>query len=291
MDVVTEPRVARDLAPLDVDRRQLIQAHLVDVARLQVERGPLADRVPVERLAVGRRDQARLLARRGKVLIAENVEVALVRGVDDVADHLADALTILLGCHLAERGHHGPVERCGEGALDLADGPLCNDPRRRATGRDALAQDLDVLVHERGIRTEPREPQLEALRGVGLLEHGDLGEQGLGAIDLVHGPDLVEPQVVALGDEAGRHLDHVGGDPVLHRELVRQARRRIRQPPPPAALAVPPSPRGPGRRGDRRTAGLRRRSRSWATVAGSPPTCGLRSRRSWRRARSRGFTG
>ena len=43
VDVVAVPGVARDRPPLGVDRGQLVEADLVDVARLEVERRPALD--------------------------------------------------------------------------------------------------------------------------------------------------------------------------------------------------------------------------------------------------------
>ena len=61
-DVAPEALGAGDLAALLVDHRQLVQPDLVDVAGIHVEGRPGADGVPVEGLAIGRGDQARLCA-------------------------------------------------------------------------------------------------------------------------------------------------------------------------------------------------------------------------------------
>ena len=79
--------------------------------------------------------------------------------------------------------------------LELVDRPLGDDPGRRPARGAGLVEDLDVRVHERPVGPQPVEPALEALGRVGLLERRDLGQQRLGAVDLVDRADLVHPEV------------------------------------------------------------------------------------------------
>ena len=92
--VVAEPGCLRDLAPLRLDGLHLGQADLVDVAGVHLQRGPAADRGAVDLLAIGRRPDARLLAAGVPVLATERLEEGRVRGVDDIADDVADPLAV-----------------------------------------------------------------------------------------------------------------------------------------------------------------------------------------------------
>ena len=139
-----------------------------------------------------------------QVLAAERVEEGLVGGVDDVADDLADPLAVRLGRDLDHRGDDRLVDRDGQHPLDLGDGPLGDDPRGRQARGHAVAEELGVRGHERGVGVQPRDERLEPLGRVGRLELGQLGQQLLGAAHLVDDPQLLEVLVVLLEVEGSR---------------------------------------------------------------------------------------
>ena len=71
-----------------------------------------------------------------------------------------------------------------------------------------------------GVGPQPGLVLLESLGRVGLLELGDDRQEGLGAAHLVDHAQDVRPLVLCLDAEVADDLDHVDGDPVLHRETV-----------------------------------------------------------------------
>ena len=75
----------------------------MNVLRLHVERRPRADLGPIERVAVRRGPQPGFLAGRREVVAAKDLEEGRIGRVDLVADHLANALTILLRGDLGHR--------------------------------------------------------------------------------------------------------------------------------------------------------------------------------------------
>ena len=214
------PARAGDRPPLVVDRGQLVEADLVDVARLEASVVQRAIAVAVERVAVGRRHEAGLLARRREVLARERLEIPPVGRVHDVAHHLAHALAVLVRGDLRQGGDDRLLDRRVHEPLELVDRPLGDDPGRRPARGAGLVEDLDVRVHERPIGPQPVEPALEPLGRVGVLERGDLWQQRLGAVDLVDRADLVDPQrLLALG-EIGEEHEHAAGHPILDRQRV-----------------------------------------------------------------------
>ena len=78
----------------------------------------------------------------------------------------------------------------------------------------------DVRVEEGAVGAEAGEPVLEPLRRVGRLEHRELREHGLGAVDVAQRAELVEGEVVALDREVRHDPQHVAGDPVLDRQAL-----------------------------------------------------------------------
>ena len=133
----------------------------MDLVRVQVQRRPAADGRPVERLAVRGGPDAGVLAARGEVVALERVEEGHVGRRHDVADDLADAFAVRLGGDLDHRRHERLIERDLEHPLDLGDGPLDDDARRRQAGRQALGQRLDVAAEVRRVGVQPRDERLE----------------------------------------------------------------------------------------------------------------------------------
>ena len=222
-----KPAARGDLAPLVLDRLELVQADLVDLARVHLEGRPAPDRRPVDRLAVGRRPDAGLLATGVPVLATQRLEEGRVGGIDDVADDLADALAVGVGRALHAGRDDRLVDRDLEHALDLGDRPLGHDRRRRQPGAERLAQDVGVGGHERGIGVQPRDERLEPLGRVDRLELRQLGQQLLGTAHLVDDAELVQALVVLLDPQLADHLEHVAGDALLRREPVDRDGRRL----------------------------------------------------------------
>ena len=202
--VVAEPGRAGDLAALGLDRLELVEADLVDLLGVEVERRPAPDRGAVELLAVRRRPDARVLAGRRQVVAPERVEEGEVGRVDDVANDVADALAVRVGGDPDHRRHDGRLDRDLEHPLDLGDRPLGHDPRRGQARRQPVAQDLRVGGHERRIGVEPGDERLESLGRVGRLELGQLRQELLRAAHLVDDAELVEGLVVLLDLRARR---------------------------------------------------------------------------------------
>ena len=268
-----------DDAALRLDRLELLQARPVDLLRVEVEGRPAADRGPVERLAVRRRPDAGLLAGRREVVAAERVEEALVRGIDDVADHVADAFAVGLRGDLDHRRHDRRLDRDLEHPLDLGDGPFGHDPRRRQPGGHAVAQELGVGRHERRVGVQAGDERVEPLGRVGRLELGELRQQLLRAAHLVDDLQLVQVLVVLLDLELRDDLEHVPRDPVLGRQARGVDRARVGGRPFHERRASWLGPRGPGPPAGRRSARRRRTWRWSGTAPGSTPRSGPRGRR------------
>ena len=142
--VVAEPGGPGDLASLGLDRLELGQADLVDLARVHLERRPAADRGPIQLLAVGRRPDARLLAAGVAVLAAERLEERRVGRVDLVADDVADPLAVGVAGALDAARDDRLVDRDGEHPLELGDRPLGHDRRGGQAGAERLLEDVGV---------------------------------------------------------------------------------------------------------------------------------------------------
>ncbi len=170
------PAARAIVAPLGLDRLELVEADPVDLLGVEVERRPAADRRPVELLAV--RAPTRARAPRGvarEVVAAERVEERRVGRVDDVADDVADPLAVRLGRDLDHRRDDRRLDRDREHPLDLGDRPLGDDARARSgpIARPSRRM-LDVGGHERRVGVQPGDERLEPLGRVGRLELGQL---------------------------------------------------------------------------------------------------------------------
>ena len=179
------------------------------------------------RLAVGRGPDARILARAGQVVAAERLEERRVGRDDDVAHDVAHAFAIGLVATWTIDGTIADSIGHREHPLDLGDRPLGHDARRGQAARESLAQDLGVGGHERRVGVETGDERLEALRRVGRLELGQLGQELLRTAHLVDDPQLVEALVVLLDLQVGDDLEHVERDPVLGRQAIGRHRRRL----------------------------------------------------------------
>ena len=191
----------------------------MDFLGVELERGPRADRGPVQRLAVGRRPQAGLLAGQRQVFVAQDLEEGGVRRVGHIPDRVTDALPIGVRGNLDHRRHDGALDRHLEHAFDLGDRALGDDPRSRQPRRHAVAQDPGVRGHVVAVGMDPGEEGIEPGRGVGGLERGELRQCLLRTAHLVHDAQLVDVLVVLLDPELGHHAKHVAGDPLLGRQV------------------------------------------------------------------------
>ncbi len=200
----------------------------MDGLGVEIERRPAPDRRPIEGLAVGRRPEPGVVARAGQVVAAERVEERPVGRVDHIADDLADALAVRVCRHLDHRRHDRRLDGDGEHPLDLGDGPLRNDARRRQAAGEPVAQDGLVGGHERRIRMQASQERLESLGRVRRLELGQLGQELLRASHLVDHTKLIEALVVLLDVQVGDDPEHVPGDPFLGRQPVGLDRGRVR---------------------------------------------------------------
>ena len=227
--VVAEPGGTGDRPALVLDRLELVETGLVDLLRVEIEGRPAADRRPVELLAVGRRPEARLLARGREVVAAQCLQERAVGRVDHVPHDLADPFAVGLRRHLDHRRHDRRLDRDGEHPLDLGDRPLGHDARRGQARCQSVAQDLGVGGHERRVGVEPGDERIEPLGGVRRLELGQLRQELLRPAHLVDDAELVERLVVLLDLEVGDDPEHVARDPVLGRQTV--GRDRGRRPP------------------------------------------------------------
>ena len=222
--VVPEPFRTRDLAPLCLDRFELRQTDLVDLERLHIERGPAADRGPVDLLPVGCRPDARLLAAGVAVLATQCVEESGIGREDDIAHDLADPLAVPIGGAPNARRDDGVRDRDGEHPLHLRDGPLGHDRWRRQSAAQPLAQDGHIGLHERRIRVEPGDERLEPLGRVDRLERGHLWQQLLRPAHLVDDAELVQTLVILLDGEFADDLQHVARDALLGGQAIERDR-------------------------------------------------------------------
>ncbi len=219
--VVTESGGPTDLPPLLLDRRQFVQPDLVDGRRVQVERGPTPDGGPVQLGAAGSRPQSWVRTGRGEVRTRQGFEERDVSRTDDIADDLPDPLPVLLRRDLDHRWHDRLLRRERQHPLDLGDRALSHDPWSRQTGCHPVVEDLDVRLDVRGVRVEAGDERIEALRRIGRLELGQLGQQLLGTTHLVDHAQLMGRLVVRLDAQAGDDLEDVQGDPGFGRKARR----------------------------------------------------------------------
>jgi Mg2+-importing ATPase len=219
--VVAVPLGPGDRPPLLVDHRELVEAHAMDVGRLHVQRGPGADGVAIQREAVGRGDEPRLLAGRREVLAGQRLEEPAVGRVDDVAQDLAHQLAVRLGGDPCAHGDRRRLDGDRQETVELVDGPLGDDPRRGPARRPPFVEHPDRRVDGRAVRPQPRQEGIEPRRRVGGLELGDLRDLELDALHVVHGTELVEAPVVTLDGDVGHDPEHVRRDPLLDREAIR----------------------------------------------------------------------
>ena len=252
--VVAEAGPAGDGPSLGLDRLELVEAGLVDLRRIQVERRPAQDLGPVQLVAVGRRPDPVLLARRGQVLAPERLEERLVGGVDLVPDDGADGLPILVARHGDERRHDGLVDRRRQHPLQLGDRPLGDDPGRGEAAGHRLAQQLAVVGHVLRVGAQAGKEQLEALRRVRGLELAQLRQQGLGPAHLVDDLERVDPLVVLDHEDLADHPQDVARDPVLDAEAIVRDRARLRRACPRRVAGRPRGRPGSGRAAGRRSA-------------------------------------
>ena len=187
----------------------------MDLGRLEGERRPGQDLGPVQRLAVGRRPQAGLLAAGGQVGAAQRVQEGLVGRDHLVADDRQDPLAILVIGHPCDLDDDRRLGRRLEQSLELGDRPLGHDPGGGQAARDPFPEQLDVGGHERRVGPQTGDEPLEALGRVGGLEGGDRRQEGLRTAHLVDRPEEVDPLVVLLDLELAHDPDHVQGDPIL----------------------------------------------------------------------------
>ena len=199
---------------------ELLEADPVDRLGVELERGPRADRGPVQRLAVGRRPEAGLLAGQRQVFVAQDLEERSIGRVGHVADRITDALPVGVRGDLDHRRHDGALDRDLEHALDLGDRPLGDDPRGGQPRCHAVAQDPRDRVHVVAVGMDPGDERVQPRRGVGGLERGQLRQRLLRTAHLVHDAQLVDLLVVLLDPELGHHAEHVAGDPLLGRQVV-----------------------------------------------------------------------
>ncbi len=217
----------------------------MDGLGVQVERRPAPDPVPVERLAVRRRQEPGPLAGRLVVRAPKRLEQPPVGRVDDLAHDVPDPLAFRVAGHLGHRRDDRLLDGDGQDALELLDRPVRDDARGRPPRAQAVGHDVEVGVHERPVAADPRQEGVEALGRVRRLELGQLGEQRLRPRHLVDDLDLAIGQVVRLDRDLGHDLQHVARDPVLDRQALRRDRGGLA----PDALHQPPlrgAPLGPG---------------------------------------------
>ncbi len=222
VEVVPEAGATGDRPAFGVDLRELVQAHLVELDRVELERGPRPDREPVQRVAVRGGPQAGILARRGPVRAPERVEVPRERrpnvglhGGGQAFPAARVAVGQLGGCDDRRLGR-----RDGEKSLGLGDRAVDGDARRGEPAGAPLGEQVHVGIHVRPIRLEPRHQPVEPVRRVRALELDHLGEERLGSAHLVDRGQQVRPGVRLLQPEMADHVDHVARDALLHREAV-----------------------------------------------------------------------
>ena len=163
--VVAEARASGDLAPLVVDAGELLEADLVDLLGVHLERRPAADRGAVDRVAVGRRPDAGLLAAGVAVLALQRLEERGIGRVDDVADDVADPLAIRLRARL-DAARDDRARRSGSTSMRsswaIVRSVTIDGAVRPLTER--LAQDVGVGGHERRVGVEPLDECAPAAR-------------------------------------------------------------------------------------------------------------------------------
>ena len=218
--VVAVPGGRADGTALLVDRLELVEADLMDERGVHVHRRPGADLGPVQGVAIRGRPEPGVLAGGGEVVAAERIQEYAVGRADDVTDDLAHPLAVGLRGDLRRRRDRRLVDRCLENPLELGDRPLHDDAWGGQSRCAPFAEEVAVRRHEGGVGTQPGLVLLEPLGRVGLLELGHDWQERLGAAHLVDHPQDVRPLVLGLDAEIADHLDHVDGDPVLHRETV-----------------------------------------------------------------------
>ena len=168
--VVAEALGSGDRAALHLDLLELVDADLVQILRIERERRPRQDLGAIERVALGRRPEAGLLAAGVPVLAAQLVEERLVGGIDHLADDPLDLGALLVGRDLGVRDHDRLLGRDSEDALELRDRPLGDDARCRQAAPEPLAQELPIRGHVALVVAQPGSELLEPLGRVGLLE-------------------------------------------------------------------------------------------------------------------------
>jgi hypothetical protein len=194
---------------------------------IEIERCPAPDRRPVELLAVGRGPEPGILAGRRQIFALERLEERGVRGIDDIADDLADLFAVGLVGDLDHGRHDRRLDRDLQHALDLRDRPFGHDPRRRSTRRHAVAQDLGVCFHERRVCVQTSDEPIEPRRRVDALELRQPRKELLWAAHLIDDPQLVQRLVVLLDIQLGDDAENVAGDPFFGREAFGRDRCRL----------------------------------------------------------------
>ena len=261
--VVAETRRPRDLPPLGLDAVELVEPDLVDLCRIEVERRPAPDRGPVELVAIGRRPEPGVLARRGQVVALEGLEERRIRRVDARRGRCR-------GCARGPPrwrpwtidGHDRRLDRDLQHALDLGDRPLGHDPRRRQPRAIPSRRIWVFAAMNAGIRVEPGDECLEAAGVSTAWNWVSCGRSCCGPLIWSTTRSSCRAWSSSSICELRDDLEHVAGDPVLGREPVGRRSRRPRRRSAPSARGRGPDPRGPDPRAGRHTARRRRTSRS-----------------------------
>ena len=219
----------------------------MDVGGLQVERGPAADRVPVERVAVGGRHEPGLLARGRVVAPGQRLEAA--GGPPGRRPRATTSRTRSRSASLATFDIAGTMASSSGIACvrrQLLDRPVGDDPGGRPARAQAVGHDVDVGVDVRPVRADAAPATRRGARACRPAGTGPTWASSVcGPLIWSTTEQLVERQVVGLDRRLRDDLEDVAGDPVLVGEAVRRDRRGLA----PHPLHQPPrlgAARGPG---------------------------------------------